>query len=80
MKYLIIVFVILMHSLNVYSQQFADAFIIEVFDRYVKVISPKRKLKTYSVVLLNKTTSKLFGKFATDDKDLKFTSVGPAKS
>jgi hypothetical protein len=67
-------------SLSATAQEFADSFIIEVFDRYVKVISPKEKSKSVSIVVLNKTLSKIYGKIATDSKDLKYLSIQPKKT
>lgn len=65
---------------NSYSQEYADAFVLEVFDGYVKVLSPVKESKVVSVVLLNKTLSKIYAKVATDKKDLKFISIEAQKT
>lgn len=78
MKRILLILVIFSHS--VWAQNHSDAFIIEVFDRYVKVLSPKDKLKNVSIVVLNKTLSPIYGKIATETKDLMFMSVHSQKS
>jgi hypothetical protein len=61
------------------AQEHADSFIVEIFSNYVKVISPKKKKKFMSLVILNKTLSNIYGKIATNKKDIKFFSVAMNK-
>jgi TPP-dependent 2-oxoacid decarboxylase len=69
--------ILLTFSTASFAQQYAEAFVLEIFDNYVKVVSPKKKSKNVSVVLLNKTLSKIYGKVSTTKKDLKFMAIEP---
>lgn len=80
MKRINLMIVLYLFSTSSFAQEYADAFVLEVFDEYVKVLSPKKEAKMVSVVLLNKTLSKLYAKVATDDKDLKYMAIEPQKT
>lgn len=50
-------------------------FVVSMHDRKVHVISPEKVQGTFSVIVENKSLSKLVGKFATPEGALKYVSL-----
>ena len=53
----------------------AVSFLVSVHDRSVKIESPVKVGKVYSVIIENKSLSDLVAKFHSNGEDLKFVSV-----
>jgi hypothetical protein len=53
----------------------SDTFIVSMLDRKVHVISPDKVQGTFTVIVENKSLSKLVGKFSTPEGALKYVSV-----
>lgn len=74
---LLIILVSLFFVLSSIAQEHADAFIVEIQNDKVRVISPKKRDGNIPVIILNKTITKFYGKLATEKKDLQFLSLEP---
>jgi hypothetical protein len=57
-----------------------EAFIVQIQDRSMNVISPETKRNLFSVVVENRSLSDQVGKFIAGGKILKFVSVKSGKS
>lgn len=53
-------------SLNVFAEEFTDAFIVTVEDQKVKVTSPKNKSESISVIVKNNTFEDIRSEIASD--------------
>lgn len=67
--------ILMMISLPALAGPRADTFIVSMMDRKVQVISPESVKGTFTVVVENKSLSKLVGKFSTLEGALKYISV-----
>ncbi len=57
-----------------------DTFIVSMMDRKVQVISPEKIRDIFSVVVENKSLSKLVAKFSTEEGTIKFISIESGKT
>lgn len=57
-----------------------EAFIIQINDRSMYVLSPDKKKNMFSVIVENKSLSDQIGKFVIGSKILKFVSVKSGKT
>lgn len=72
-------FLLLLISLNVLGAS-NEAFIIQINDRSMSVITPVTKRALFSVIVENRSLSDQIGKFTANGKILKFVSVKPGSS
>lgn len=73
-------FLLIILSLSVSAQEKSDAFLVKVFDSYVRVISPDKNYSMVSVIVENKTLSKVVGKIVKGKTDLSFITIDPDKT
>ncbi len=52
-----------------------NTFIVSMMDRRVQIISPEKISATFTVIVENKSLSKLIGKFSTPEGALKYISI-----
>jgi hypothetical protein len=62
------------------AEERSEAFLVKVFDNYVRVVSPDKNYTLVSVIIENKTMSKLIGKISKGKTDLAFLSIDPDKT
>lgn len=74
MRFLLLIF-LLLPALSWTANSRQNTFIVSMMDRRVHVISPESISATFSVIVENKSLSKLVGKFATDEGALKYISL-----
>ena len=72
-------FLLLIFSLNTIAVS-NEAFIIQINDRSMSVVTPETKRALFSVIVENRSLSDQVGKFTANGKILKFVSVKPGKS
>jgi hypothetical protein len=72
-------FLLLLISLNVLGAS-NEAFIIQINDRSMSVITPVTKRALFSVIVENRSLSDQIGKFTANGKILKFVSVKTGSS
>jgi hypothetical protein len=72
-------FLLLLISLNAVGAS-NEAFIIQINDRSMSVITPVTKRALFSVIVENRSLSDQIGKFTANGKILKFVSVKPGSS
>ena len=72
-------FFLLLISLNAKGAS-NEAFIIQINDRSMSVITPVTKRALFSVIVENRSLSDQIGKFTANGKILKFVSVKPGSS
>lgn len=77
---LLILFVIFQLPQIANAEERSDAFLVKVFDNYVRVISPDKNYTLVSIIIENKTMSKLIGKVIRGKTDLAFLSIDPDKT
>lgn len=70
---------ILLSSIS-WAQVKTEGFIIQIFDRSMKVSSPEKKNSIFSVIIQNSSFSDQIGKFTLGNKTLKFVSIPYGKS
>lgn len=58
----------------------SEAFLVTIFDRYVKVISPDKSYSQTSIIIENKTLSTIVGKIQKGKSDLYFLTLEPQQS
>lgn len=75
MKWFLLLFPVL-----AWGQVKSEAFIIQIFDRSMKVVSPEKSRPLFSVIVENQSLSDQVGKFVVNGKILKFVSVRSGKS
>lgn len=63
-----------------FAQVKPEAFIIQIHDRYISVLSPEKSKSQFSVIVENKSLSDQVGKFSVAGKMLKFVSVQSGKA
>lgn len=63
-----------------YCDEMSDTFIVKIFDRKIKVSSPKKIDGKMAVILENKTLNKVYGKISTDYRLIKHISIDSQKS
>jgi hypothetical protein len=76
MKFLFLLF----FPVLVLGQVKTEAFIIQIHDRSITVLSPEAKRSLFSVLVENKSLTDQIGKFLAGNKLLKFVSVPSGKS
>jgi hypothetical protein len=74
------IFLVLNFSFSVKAEERSDAFLVKVFDNYVRVVSPDKNYSLVSIIIENKTMSKLIGKVVKGKTDLAFLSIDPDKT
>lgn len=74
------IFLLLLFPLLISAQSKVETFIIQVQDRSMKVLSPKKKKSIMTVLVENRSLSDQVGKFMIEGKNLKFVSVPSGKS
>ena len=72
-------FLLLLLSFNSFAVS-NGAFIIQINDRSMSVITPETKRPLFSVIVENRSLSDQIGKFISNGKILKFVSVKTGKS
>ena len=78
---LISYFLVFLFSSSVYSNETADTFIIKAYDHRFKVLSPVKYKKNLSIIIYNKTLSKLTGHVKSSHSDkIQYVSIEPSKS
>ncbi|MFP5386758.1 MAG: hypothetical protein ACLGHN_11805 [Bacteriovoracia bacterium] len=71
---------LLLFPVIAFGQAKSESFIIQIRDRSMKVISPARQGKLFSVIVENHSLSDQIGKFIVGNKNLKFVSVDSGKT
>ena len=66
---------LLFTPLLVVAQSKSEAFIIQISDRSMNVISPAASMSRFSVIVDNRSLSDQVGRFAVKEKTLKYISV-----
>jgi len=66
MKYLLFLL-----SFSSFAVEFTDAFIVTVYDKKIRVTSPKKKTKLISIIIKNKTAQDIRSEVATEKKVIK---------
>lgn len=77
LKYFFFIFAI---SLSSHATERSDAFLVKVYDQFVKVISPDKAYSNISVIIENHTLSTLTGKLVKDGVDHTFLTIKPDKN
>lgn len=72
LRFFLLISFILIFSIPLYC---AESFVVSVHDRIVKIESPIKVGKIYSVIVENKSLSDLVAKFHSNGEDLRFVSV-----
>jgi hypothetical protein len=57
-----------------------DAFVVQVNERFISVLSPEKKRPLFSVLVENRSLSDQIGKFIVEGKNLKFINVKPGET
>lgn len=66
---------------SAYSQQTSEAFTVRMFDQYVQVLSPQKIFSEQSVIIENKTLTRLIGRLqGPNGVEPKYISVNPGGS
>ena len=77
---LVSLFIVLLWSVNLWSIETFDGFLVTAFDDRFKVVSPEKFKENMEVVVENKTLTRLIGKFVLNNtKIIGFVSIGPEK-
>ena len=72
---------ILLSLFSFYAQSVSnEAFVIQIHDRSMSVVTPETKRTLFSVIVENRSMSDQVGKFTSNGRNLKFVSVKPGKS
>ena len=80
MKLGCLLFILVGMSNSLYSYEKADAFMVTIFERRIKVLSPSKFNNPQGIVLTNETLVKIVGKIVDEnDKVLKFVSIEPGQ-
>lgn len=77
-----LLFFLLFSLLNfpAFSGEKSEAFLVTIFDRYVKVISPDKSYSQTSIIIENKTLSTIVGKIQKGKSDLHFLTLEPQQT
>lgn len=62
------------------AQVKTESFVVQIYDRSMKVISPEKRRDMFAVLLENHSLSDQIGKFTVGNKTLKFVTVESGKS
>ncbi|MFZ4714100.1 MAG: hypothetical protein ACOYL6_10325 [Bacteriovoracaceae bacterium] len=73
-------FVLLTFTQIAFCQERSDAFLVKIFDNYVRVISPDKNYTLVSVIVENKTMSKMVGKIMKGKVDVTFLTIDTDKT
>lgn len=80
MKLGCLLFILLGLSSTLQAYEKADAFMVTIFERSIKVLSPAKFNNPQGIVLTNETLVKVVGKVIDEnDKVLKFVSIEPGQ-
>lgn len=66
---------LLLSNLPTFASEKSEAFLVTIFDRYVKVISPDKAYTQTSIIIENKTLSTIVGKIQKGKTDLHFLTL-----
>ena len=58
----------------------SEAFLVTIYDRFVKVVSPDKAYTQTSIIIENKTLSTIVGKIQRGKTDLHFLTLEPQNS
>lgn len=72
-----LILLFLLFSVHAQAAEKSEAFLVTIFDRYVKVISPDRAYSETSIIIENKTLSTIVGKIQRGKTDLHFLTLEP---
>lgn len=76
----LILFSLLLTSFKAASVERADAFIVKIFEKSIKVLAPKKDERKVSIIVENKTLVKALTKIErASGKVVEFVSVEPGK-
>ncbi len=79
-SFLFLSFFTLSFSFATWAQEVSEAFLIDVFDKSIKVVAPQGKSKKIAVIIKNQTLSALRAKLISDDGlYLKMMNLAPRK-
>jgi hypothetical protein len=79
MKFILLAFFILMNQ-ALQANEFSDAFVIDIQDYSVKVVSPIEKKEVTSVIIKNDTLNSIYLKIMGDGQDIVHTHLKNLKS
>jgi hypothetical protein len=65
----------LFFSFMVKANPKTETFVVQIFDRSMKVLSPEKRREIFSVLVENRSLSDQIGKFIVNGKIIKFVSV-----
>lgn len=75
---LIILVIFLTGPLEALAQEVSDSFHVNIYDSFIKVVSPDTKKENQGIVIQNRTFVKVIGKIESDlGKVLAFFSIRP---
>lgn len=77
MNFILAIFAIFLES--TYANEKSSAFLVTIFDNYVKVVSPDKQLKETSVIIENKTLTKVYGKIEKENSVLFHLAILPSE-
>lgn len=78
MRYFLLILFFIHYSS--YASERSDAFLVKVYDQYVKVISPDKVYSSVSIIIENHTLSNLTGKLVKGSADHTFVTIKPDKN
>ncbi len=78
---LIIFIILFLYTFSLYGKERADTFVVDIFDKKVKIVAPERNTKEVSVILRNNTLSAIRGKLVTSNRKLiEMVMIKPQKN
>lgn len=76
-----VLFFFLFLSFSVSARELQETFVVSVFDKYVKVVSPDKFHSKLSIIIENKSLVKIYGKIDYDSaENPTFVAVFPQES
>ena len=70
MKKLILISLFL-SSFTLFAREVKDTFVVDIYDNFVKVVSPEKLTKQMRVIVKNRTLTKIYGHIQSPDGDWK---------